>query len=195
MHAIIEFIPLILFFVVFKLADIYWATALLMAATFIQVTYSYFKTGNIPVRQWLFFAIAIILGTLTLVFHDEQFVKFKATIIYAVLCLSLLISRYFFGKNLVKQALSSVLNTAFESEQEIAVPESLWDKLNVLWVAITAGVSALNIYIAYNFSLDFWVNFKVFGLMGITFISIFTTMIILYKYLPDEDEKSDNKHL
>ncbi|MBB1435735.1 septation protein IspZ [Pseudoalteromonas sp. SG43-6] len=194
MHAIIEFIPLILFFAVFKLVDIYWATALLMGTTFLQVAYSYFKIGKVPTRQWLFFAIAVILGTLTLVFHDEQFVKWKATIIYAVLSLSLLSSRYFLGKNLVKQALSAILNNASDSEQEITVPESLWDKLNILWIAITAGISALNIYIAYNFSLDFWVNFKVFGLMGITFVSLFATIIMLYKYLPDEDEpKVDDK--
>lgn len=193
MHALIEFIPLVLFFAVFKLVDIYWATALLMSTTLIQVAYSYFKTGKVPARQWLFFAIAVILGTLTLVFHDEQFVKWKATIIYAVLSLTLLISRYFIGKNLVKQALSSVLNNATDTEQAISVPESLWDKLNLLWVAITAAIAALNIYIAYNFSLDFWVNFKVFGLMAITFVSIFATIIMLYKYLPDEDDpKTDN---
>lgn len=193
MHALIEFIPLVLFFAVFKLVDIYWATALLMGTTLIQVAYSYFKTGKVPARQWLFFAIAVILGTLTLVFHDEQFVKWKATIIYAVLSLTLLISRYLMGKNLVKQALSSVLNNATDTEQAISVPEPLWDKLNLLWVAITAAIAALNIYIAYNFSLDFWVNFKVFGLMAITFVSIFATIIMLYKYLPDEDDpKTDN---
>ncbi|MFU2509049.1 inner membrane-spanning protein YciB [Pseudoalteromonas sp. ASV78] len=192
MHALIEFIPLVLFFAVFKLVDIYWATALLMGTTLIQVAYCYFKTGKVPTRLWLFFAIAVILGTLTLVFHDEQFVKWKATIIYAVLSLTLLISRYFMGKNLVKQALSAVLNNATETEQAISVPEPLWDKLNLLWIAITAAIAALNIYIAYNFSLDFWVNFKVFGLMAITFISIFATIIMLYKYLPDEDEPNSD---
>ena len=102
MHAIIEFIPLLLFFAIFKLADIYWATALLMATTFIQVTYSYLKMGKVPSRQWLFLALAVILGSLTLVFHDEQFVKLKATFIYAGLAIALIVSRYFFAKNLVQ---------------------------------------------------------------------------------------------
>ena len=188
MHALIEFIPLVLFFAVFKLVDIYWATALLMGTTLIQVAYSYFTTAKVPGRQWVFLAIAVILGTLTLVFHDAQFVKWKATIIYALLSLTLLASRYFMGKNLVKQAFSSVLNNATETDQAVNVPESLWDKLNLLWIAITAAIAALNLYIAYHFSLDFWVNFKVFGLTGITFISIFASIIMLYKYLPDEDE-------
>ncbi|URQ91694.1 inner membrane-spanning protein YciB [Pseudoalteromonas sp. SCSIO 43101] len=193
MHAIIEYIPLILFFAVFKLVDIYWATALLMLTTLIQVAYCYFKYGKVPTRHWLFFAIAVVLGTLTLVFHDEQFVKWKATIVYAIFSVTLLVSRYVLGKNLVKKALSSILENASESKQEIKVPEALWNKLNLFWVAITAGISALNIYIAYNFSLDFWVNFKVFGLMGITFVCVLATIITLFKYLPEDDEEKDSK--
>ena len=80
------------------------------------------------------------------------------------------------------------LENANDTDKKITVPEPLWDKLNLMWVAITAGIATLNIYIAYNFSLDFWVNFKVFGLMAITFVSIFATIIALYKYLPDDDE-------
>ncbi|MBU76141.1 MAG: intracellular septation protein A [Pseudoalteromonadaceae bacterium] len=185
--------PLILFFAVFKLVDIYWATALLMLTTLIQVAYCYFKDGKVPTRHWVFFAIAVVLGTLTLVFHDEQFVKWKATIVYAIFSVTLLVSRYVLGKNLVKKALSSVLENASESKQEIDVPEALWNKLNLFWVAVTAGISALNIYIAYNFSLDFWVNFKVFGLMGITFVCVLATIIALFKYLPEDDEKKDPK--
>jgi intracellular septation protein len=189
MHAIIEFIPLLLFFAIFKLADIYWATALLMATTFIQVTYSYLKMGKVPSRQWLFLALAVILGSLTLVFHDEQFVKLKATFIYAGLAIALIVSRYFFAKNLVQKALESVLKNAFDTNQTIAVPQSIWEGLNLVWIAITAGVAGLNLYIAYNFSLDLWVNFKVFGLMAITFVSIFASILVLYKYLPDDEVK------
>lgn len=188
MHALIEYIPLILFFAVFKLVDIYWATGLLMVTTLIQVAYSYFKHGHVPARQWLFFAIAAVFGTLTLVLHDEQYIKWKATLIYAGLSLTLLISRYVLNKNLVKKALSSILENANDSKQAIEVPEPVWNKLNLMWVAITAGIAVLNIYIAYNFSLDFWVNFKVFGLMAITFVSILITIFALYKYFPDEEE-------
>ena len=195
MHAIIEYIPLILFFAVFKLVDIYWATAVLMLTTLKQVAYCYFKEGKVPTRHWVFFAIAVVLGTLTLVFHDEQFVKWKATIVYAILSFTLLFSRYVLGKNLVKKALSSILENASESKQEVIVPDSLWNKLNLFWVAVTAGISALNIYIAYNFSLDFWVNFKVFGLMGITFVCVLATIILLFKYLPEDDENTDTKEL
>ncbi|MCQ8877005.1 septation protein IspZ [Pseudoalteromonas shioyasakiensis] len=189
MHAMIEFIPLLLFFAIFKFADIYWATALLMATTFIQVAYSYLKVKKVPTRQWLFFALAVILGTLTLVFHDEQFVKLKATIIYAGLAITLIISRYFFAKNLVQKAFEALLSNAFDTQQPIAIPKATWDKLNLVWIIITTSVATLNLYIAYNFSLDFWVNFKVFGLMAITFVSIFASILALYKYFPDDDIK------
>ncbi|MBQ4832248.1 septation protein IspZ [Pseudoalteromonas sp. MMG010] len=188
MHALIEYIPLILFFAVFKLVDIYWATALLISTTFIQVAYSYIKYKKVPTRQWIFFAIAAVFGTLTIVFHDEQFIKWKATMIYAGLSMTLLVSRYVLNKNLVKKALSTILDNANESAQPVIIPEPLWNNLNLLWVMITAGIAVLNIYIAYNFSLDFWVNFKVFGLMGITFVSILITIFCLFKYLPEDEE-------
>ena len=188
MHALIEYVPLILFFAVFKLVDIFWATALLMVTTLIQVAYSYFKHGKVPTRQWIFFAIAVVFGTLTLVLHDEQYVKWKATVIYLGLSLTLIVSRYFLNKNLVKKVLVSILENASDSKQAIVVPEPLWNKLNIMWIAITAGIAALNIYIAYHFSLEFWVNFKVFGLMAITFVSIFATIIPLFKYLPDDSD-------
>lgn len=191
MHALIEYIPFILFFATFKLADIYWATGLLMLTTLLQVIYCYVKHAKVPTRHWIFFGIAAVFGTLTLVFHDEQYIKWKATLVYAGLSLTLLISRYVLNKNLVKNALSSIIEKASDSSQAITVPEPVWNKLNLMWIAITAGISVLNIYIAYNFSLDFWVNFKVFGLMAITFISIFVTIISLYKYFPDDEVDSN----
>lgn len=191
MQALIEYIPLILFFTVFKLVDIYWATALLMASTLIQVLYCYIKHKKVPTRHWIFFVIATVLGTLTLVFHDEQFVKLKATIIYAGLAIGLLLSRYCLDKNLVKKAFSAILENASDNQSPVHVPAPLWEKLNLLWAVIFAAIAVLNMYIAYNFSLNFWVNFKVFGLMGITFICIFITIMMLFKYLPDDETTAD----
>ena len=126
--------------------------------------------------------------------HDREkqflkaFIKWKATVIYLILCLTLLISRYVLNKNLMQKMLTSILKGASDTEQEIDIPKAVWDKINLMWSAITLIIAGLNIYIAYNFPLDFWVNFKVFGLMGITFVSIFATIIALYKYLPNEEE-------
>jgi len=197
MRVVSEYIPLILFFIVFKLVDIYWATGVLMAATFIQIILSYYVYRKIPTRQWLMFTLAIVLGTLTLLFHDEQFVKLKATVIYAAISVALVFSRYILGKNIVKKSLGPVLQTAYASKQPLSIPNTRWDVLNFFWAFVTACIAVLNLYIAYYCSLDFWVSFKVFGLMGMTFLSILASIIMVYKYLPDEDDKptlNDKKH-
>ncbi|SFD25863.1 inner membrane-spanning protein YciB [Pseudoalteromonas denitrificans] len=187
MHALIEYIPLILFFATFKLVDIFWATGVLIGTSTLQVAFYYFKDGKVATKTWVFFGIALVLGSMTLIFHDEAFIKWKATVIYFAFFLTLLVSRYLLKKNLMEKMLTSILKNASDTEQELNIPKTLWDKINLMWAAITLFISVLNIYIAYNFSLDFWVNFKVFGLMGITFVFIFITIMMLFKYLPEEE--------
>lgn len=193
MSALLEYLPLILFFGVYKFVDIYWATGVLIITSIIQLAYQYFAHGTIATRHWIFFAIALILGGLTILFQDEQFIKWKATVIYATLAASLLVSRYVFNKNLVEKALIGVLESANEKANlgqepnNIALPPHICEQLNLMWFAILTFIAVLNIYIAYTFSLDFWVNFKVFGLMGITFVAILVTLVRVYKYLPQEE--------
>lgn len=211
MSTLIEYIPLILFFAVYKMVDIYWATGVLVAASAIQMAYAYFKEGKIGTRHWVFFAIALVLGTMTILFRDEHFIQWKATFVYAILALTLVISRCFFKKNLVQKALLGLLNSVAEKQtqassgsntdknaggtaegnvdnnaESITVPQKVWEQLNIFWVLLFSAIAALNIYVAYNFSLDFWVNFKVFGLMGITFVAIIFTIARVYPYFPDE---------
>ncbi|RZF80114.1 septation protein IspZ [Pseudoalteromonas sp. CO325X] len=192
MSTLIEYIPLILFFAVYKLVDIYWATGVLIGTSALQLAYGYFKEGHIAKRHWVFFAIALVLGTMTILFRDEHFIQWKATFIYALLALVLLAARLFFKKNLVQKALTGLLKSVEEKQggeqgQEITVPERIWEQLNIFWVILFAVIAVLNIYVAYNFSLDFWVNFKVFGLIGITFVAIIATIMRLYPYFPEEE--------
>ncbi|RJE70836.1 intracellular septation protein A [Pseudoalteromonas sp. MSK9-3] len=193
MSALLEYLPLILFFGVYKFVDIYWATGVLIVVSIIQLVYQHFTRGKIATRHWIFFAIALVLGSLTILFQDEQFIKWKATVIYATLAASLLVSRYVFKKNLVEKALIGVLESANEKanagqeSNNIELPPHICEQLNLMWFAILAFIAVLNIYIAYTFSLDFWVNFKVFGLMGITFVAILVTLVRIYKYLPQEE--------
>ncbi|MFY8273314.1 inner membrane-spanning protein YciB [Pseudoalteromonas sp. SSDWG2] len=192
MATLIEYIPLILFFAVYKLVDIYWATAVLVVASGIQIAYAYFKEGSVAKRHWIFFAIALVLGTMTILFRDEHFIQWKATFIYALLALALLVSRFVFKKNLVQKALVGLLESVSEKQGDntadtVEVPAKIWEQLNTFWVILFAFIAALNIYVAYNFSLDFWVNFKVFGLIGITFIAIIFTIVRIYPYFPEEE--------
>lgn len=179
MHAVFEYIPLIIFFIVNKFADIYWATGSLIITSALQILYYFIKKEKVPTRNWIFFGLIAVFGGLTIFLHDESFIKWKVTIINEFFALALLISYYGFGKNIIKQFLS----------ESLTLPEPVWVKLNLAWATLFALLGALNLYVAFNFDLETWVNFKVFGLTGITLIFAVGSIFSLYKYLPKEDEE------
>lgn len=186
MLALFEYAPLILFFILYKTMDIFWATGVLIGASILQIAYYYFVTKQVATKHWVLFGLAVGLGSLTIIFQDEQFIKWKATFVYAGFATILLISRYLFKKNLMEKILSSILMSANESQQQIAVPKDTWNKINIFWCVFLYVIAVINIYIAYNFSLDFWVNFKVFGITISTFIGLIITIFMLYQYLPQD---------
>lgn len=190
MLALFEYAPLILFFILYKTVDIFWATAVLIGASVLQISYYFFIEKKVATKHWVLFGLAVGLGSLTILFQDEQFIKWKATVVYAGFATVLVISRYLFQKNLMAKMLGSILQGAMEGDVKIDIPNATWDKVNLFWTILLYVIAVLNIYIAYQFSLDFWVNFKVFGITILTFIALMATLIMLYKYLPDDEEQS-----
>lgn len=189
MLALFEYAPLILFFILYKTMDIFWATGVLISASILQIAYYFFIEKKVATKHWVLFGLAVGLGSLTILFQDEQFIKWKATVVYAGFATILLASRYVFKKNLMAKMLGSILASTNDTGQKIEVPEPLWDKINLLWSAFLYLIAAVNIYVAYAFSLDFWVNFKVFGITAATFIALIVTIAMLYQYLPDDEEQ------
>lgn len=180
MHAIFEYLPLIIFFVFYKFGDLYWATGSLIVTSALQILYFVMKKQPIPKRNWVFFALIAVFGGLTIFFHDDAFIKWKVTIINALFAIALVVSNSFFNKNLIKELMG----------ESLPLPDKVWGKLNLSWAIFFLVCAILNIYIAYNFSLETWVNFKVFGLMGLTFVFAISTVFALYKYLPQEDDET-----
>ena len=178
MHALLEYIPIIIFFIFYKFADIYWATGSLIVTSALQILYFLAKKQPIPKRNLVFFGLMLVFGTLTIAFQDDAFLKWKVTIINALFALTLIVSNNFFNKNLIKEMLGEALE----------LPENVWCKLNNAWALFFAFCGGLNIYIAYNFDLETWVNFKVFGLMAMTFIFAIVSIMALSKYLPKDEE-------
>lgn len=178
MHAILEYIPLIIFFIFYKFADIYWATGSLIVASAIQIGYYMFKKQPVPKRNWIFFGLIAVFGGLTIFLHDDTFLKWKVTIINGIFAVALLVSDFVFKKNIIKTFLSEALT----------LPEPIWRRLNMAWAAFFALCGGLNLYVAFNFSLETWVNFKVFGLTGLTFVFAIGSVFSLYKYMPTDDE-------
>ncbi|ADT87363.1 septation protein A [Vibrio sp. Vb2880] len=179
MKQLLDFIPLIIFFALFKFYDIYVATGALIAATAVQVAVTYFMFKKVEKMQLITFALVAVFGGMTIFLHDDNFIKWKVTIVYVIFALGLAIS-HLMGKSAIKGMLG----------KEITLPEAVWAKVNWAWVAFFSVCAVLNIYIAYQLPLDVWVNFKVFGLLAATFTYTLLTGIYIYKHLPKEQKNS-----
>lgn len=184
MKQLLEFIPLVIFFIVYKMVDIYAATGALMIAMTITFIYSYFSNGKKAEKmQIITLAMILIFGTLTLVLHDDAFIKWKVTLVYAVFSIGLLVTQFMFKKPAIKQMLG----------KELVLPDPVWNKLNVAWAIFFAVLGVVNIYVAFNMPQEVWVNFKVFGLLGITLLFTVLSGVYLYKHMPKETQEVDQK--
>lgn len=155
-----DLLPVILFFVSYKIYDIFIATAVAIAATLVQILYMYFKKGSVD-RMLLFNgAMITVLGGLTIMLQDKAFIMWKPSLIYWAFAIILLCSNRFFGKNLIKLAMGA----------QIQLKDWLWSKLNFFSSLFFVFLGFINLYVAYNFSENTWVNFKLFGLTALLFL-------------------------
>ena len=170
MKQFIEFIPLIVFFAVYKFYDIYTATGALVVVTGLQLLYSWLRYRRVEKMQLFTFVLVGFFGGLTVFFHDDAFIKWKVTVINVLFALALLIGRYGFGKNLIKQMLA----------KELQAPDRVWDNVNLGWVGFFTVCGLLNFYVAFNMPQEMWVNFKVFGLLLVLSLLMLVSMIPLF---------------
>ena len=175
MKQLLDFIPLIIFFILFKVFDIYVATAALIIVTALQLLITYGLYKKVEKMQLITLALMTIFGGMTLLLHDENFIKWKVTIIYLVFAISLMVSHW-----LDKPIMKSMLG------KDIRLPDSIWAKITWMWVTFFILCAGLNTYIAFHLSLETWVNFKVFGLLIATFSYTLLTGVYIYKHLPQE---------
>jgi intracellular septation protein len=182
MHVIFEYIPLITFFIVNKFYDIYWATGALIVTSGFQILYYLVKKEKVPTRHWVVLGLLVFFGGLTIFFHNDAFIKWKVTVINELFALVLLISHYGFKNNLMKKLLKKNLPE---------LPNKVWEKLNLAWACFFAVCGLVNYYVAFNFELETWVNFKVFGLTGLTFAFTILSMLSLYRYFPQDEEETN----
>jgi intracellular septation protein len=176
MQFLLEYAPIILFFVAYKLKDIYFATGVAIVASILAIAYAWLVTKKVTSMQWVSLAIIVIFGGATLLLHDEVFIKWKPTALYAVLGLTLL-----FGKLVMKKNWIGVLF----KQANIEAPAAVWTRVTWAWVVFFAFMAALNAYVATNFSLDAWVNFKVWWAMGIFFVFTIGNVLFLSRYISE----------
>jgi len=176
MKFLIEFFPIVLFFVAYKFGNIYLATLVAIGASLIQVLYTRFKTGRFEKIPLITLAIITVLGSATLFFRNELFIKWKPTVIYWVLALAFLLSQWIGGKPLIQRA----------AEQTIQLNAHIWNRLNWSWVCFFTIMGALNLYVMHYFDTDTWVNFKLFGTLTLTALFVIAQSICLMRHRPTE---------
>lgn len=177
MKFLFDLFPIILFFVAYKIADVYVATLVAMLATAVQVIWSWYRHRKVDPMLWAGLILILIFGGATLLLHDEIFIKWKPTILYWLLAVALFVSATVFKKNLVKSAMS----------QHISVADKKWAVLNIAWSLFFAALGAVNLYIANYYSTEVWVNFKLFGSTGLTLVFVIAQSIWLAQYVQNNN--------
>jgi intracellular septation protein len=125
---------------------------------------------------WVSLALVVVFGGATLILHDEVFIKWKPTILYWLFAATLFGSAQFFGRNLIRKML----------EEQVQVPELIWKRLNLAWIGFFTVMGVLNLHIAFTYSTETWVTFKLFGGMGLMIVFIVAQGLVLAKYIPEE---------
>ncbi len=176
MKFLIDFFPILLFFVAYKMGDIYTATAILMGATVLQMLLIRRMEGKLQTLHKITLVLVLGFGALTLGLHDERFIKWKPTILYSGLAIALAVAHGLFGKN----ALQSLLG------QQLQLPPGVWHRLNVSWVVYCLFMASINAYVAAYFSTDDWVDFKIWGYV-FPLVFILGQGVYVSRHLPKED--------
>jgi intracellular septation protein len=181
MKLLYDFFPIILFFIAYKMYGIYVATAVAMIAGVVQVAGGWFKNRRVEKMHLVSLGLLLVFGGATLLLQDPLFIKWKPTIVNWLFAAVFLGSQFIGEKPLIERMMSSVLKA----------PPTIWQRLNLAWVLFFIASGVANIYVAYHFSEETWVNFKLFGLMGMTFVFIIGQGVYLARYAEPVPEEQD----
>jgi intracellular septation protein len=157
MKFLVDFFPVVLFFAAFKLKGIFIATMVAIAASVVQIGWMLLSHRKVEPMMWLSLAIIGVFGGATLALHNENFIKLKPTMLYGLFSVALIVGQLIFKKNAMKGIMG----------KQITLPEKTWKTINLSWGLFFAALGCVNLYVAFNFSTDTWVNFKLFGIMGL----------------------------
>jgi intracellular septation protein len=178
MKLLLDFFPIALFFVAFKLWGIYVATAVAIVATIGQIAWLRYSTGKVEPMQWLSLGIIVVFGGATILAHDESFIKWKPTVLYWMMGGALAGGMLFFRKNFLKSLMSA----------QLQLPEPAWRAMNWSWSGFFAFMGVLNLWVAFHYDTNTWVNFKLFGGLGLMALFIVAQAFYLGRHMKDPKE-------
>jgi len=177
-QALVDYGPLVVFFIVYKLYDMKMALAALMVAITVAMVWAWRTTGHVSGMHKLTFGIVMVSGTLTFAFDDPKFFYMKPTIVYALFTLILGVG-LLRGKLFIRDMLSEIVSPD--------VPEALWRRITLQAIALFLAMMAVNEIVWRTVSEEIWVNVKIFGFSGVTILFTFAVIAQLFKYLPTEE--------
>ena len=181
MKLLLDFFPIILFFVAFKVWNIYVATGVAIVATIGQIGWLRYKTGKVEPMQWVSLGVIVLFGGATIIAHNDTFIKWKPTVLYWLMAGTLAAGQLFFRKNLLKSLMGS----------QMELPDAAWRVTNWSWITFFAAMGVINLWVAFNFDTDTWVNFKLFGGLGLMAVFVIGQALYLGRYMKaDEAPKS-----
>jgi len=182
MKFLFDLFPIILFFIAFKFGDIYTATIVAMVATIGQILWVYYRHRKIDAMQWVSLVMILVFGSLTIFLHDKTFIQLKPTALYWLFSGALFVSAQFFQKNWIQVLMG----------KQIILKEpkakSVWQQVNLAWTVFFLFMGALNLYIAFEYSEEAWVNFKLFGSTGLLVLFVIFQGVWLSRHMEQSAE-------
>ena len=161
-----------------SLVPIMLATIAVIIGSIIQIIWAKIHYKKVDKTLWISALLVTVLGGMTLYFQNDAFIKLKPTLLYWIFSAVLIGANLLAKKNIIKSMMG----------KEIGLPESIWNNLNIAWAIFFAGLGALNLYVAFHYSIDTWASFKLFGTMGLMFIFIIGQSLAINKYIINEDK-------
>jgi intracellular septation protein len=178
MKFLFDLFPILLFFIVFKFAGIYVATGAAILATFGQIGWLKARKRKVEPMMWVSLAIIVVFGGATLLLHDETFIKWKPTVLYWLFAVVLSGAQLLFNRNLMRSML----------EKQVQMPDNGWRGLMWSWVGFFVFMGGLNLYVAFNYSTESWVTFKLFGSMGLMLVFVILQALLLSRYMQEKEQ-------
>ena len=179
MKFLTDFLPILLFFVAYQLYDIYVATAVAIAASVLQVGYLRLFRKKIEKMHLVTLGLLVVFGGLTLLLHDPLFIKWKPTVVNWLFATVFLGSQFIGNKSMIERMMSHAID----------LPARIWTRLNLSWGVFFLGSGVLNLYVAFNYSEQAWVKFKLFGMLGLTVIFVILQSFYMARHVRDQNQE------
>ena len=181
MKLLVDFFPIVLFFAGYKLADIYVATLAAIVGAVVQVAFTWYRSRKVETMHLISLVLIVVFGGATWFLRDPTFIKWKPTVLNWLFGIVFLGSQFIGGQPVIQRMLSS----------QTELPAVVWRRLNLAWTSFFFVIGGVNLYVAFNFEESDWVNFKLFGMLGLTLVFVLAQSFYLSRHLPEATSEQE----